>query len=79
MHRSIYTKKQKCVGTWVKLKQINAAYSQDMDIARLNEIKSFQMFVEKLCELDKSEAIYCMLWDEFSTNIRLLINKHYVF
>ena len=57
----------------------NAAYSQDMDIARLTETESFQMFVEKLCELDKSEAIYCMLWDEFSTNIRLLINNQYVF
>ncbi len=57
----------------------NAAYSQDTDIIRLTETQSFQLFVQKLCELDQQKQIHHLLWTEFSGSIRLLIDNQYVF
>ncbi|KGJ92088.1 HEPN domain-containing protein [Thalassotalea sp. ND16A] len=57
----------------------NAAYSQDIDASRLTETQSFQLFVQKLCELDQQEQIHHLLWNEFSSSIRLLIDNQYVF
>jgi len=57
----------------------NAAYSQDVDAIRITETQSFQMFVQKLCELDQQEQIHHLLWNEFSSSIRLLIDNQFVF
>jgi len=57
----------------------NAAYSQEADTIRITETQSFQMFVQKLCELDQQEHIHHLLWDEFSSSIRLLIDNQFVF
>jgi len=57
----------------------NAAYSQEIDAVRLTETQSFQMFLKKLCELDQQEKIHHLLWNEFSSSIRLLIDNQFVF
>lgn len=57
----------------------NAAYAQDIGSDKLSETTTFQQFIRKLCKLDKEKAIYELLWAEFPSSIRLLIDNKYVF
>lgn len=57
----------------------NAAYSQDTDASQFTESQSFQHFIEKLCALDDSKDLYQLLWSEFTSSIRLLIDNKFVF
>ena len=58
----------------------NAAYANDMgDQGRLHEKQVFQLFLEKLADLDKDEVLYKLIWSEFSGSIRVLLDNRFVY
>ncbi|MAE22095.1 MAG: hypothetical protein CMK92_06660, partial [Pseudomonas sp.] len=58
----------------------NAAYAQDLDFSvRGSETNSFSRFIEKLVELDDDKALYNLIWQEFTSSIRLLLGNHFVY
>ncbi len=58
----------------------NAAYATDIDAQyRLNERESFQNFFQKLVDLDEKNELYELLWSEFSSGVRALLDNKYVF
>lgn len=46
---------------------------------RLSEQETFRGFLAKLVELDTSGRLAELVWTEFSSGIRLLLNSQYVF
>lgn len=61
---------------WVSF---NAAYAQDIELITSSEIQSFSLFLDKLHHLDKDKKLYHILWHEFPSSIRTLLNNPYVF
>ncbi|MEE4163897.1 MAG: hypothetical protein V2I25_15450 [Woeseiaceae bacterium] len=58
----------------------NAAYANELpDNATFSERRLFLTFLRKLIALDTENLIYKLVWENFSTSIRLLINNQYVF
>lgn len=57
----------------------NAAYAQDAEFLRHTEAESFSLFISKLVDLDKDNSFYDLVWTEFSSSIRLLLDNKFVF
>lgn len=58
----------------------NAAYATEIDERqRLSEQETFKAFLEKLCLLDDDKRIETLIWKEFSSSIRVLLDNPYVF
>lgn len=58
----------------------NAAYANDIDERyRLSEQRQFCLFLENLCALDTQQRIEGLVWSEFSSSIRMLLDNPYVF
>ncbi|MDO6610511.1 HEPN domain-containing protein [Shewanella sp. 1_MG-2023] len=57
----------------------NAAYAQDTEVLRHTESEAFSKFMSKLVELDKGNHLYSLVWSEFSSCIRVLLDNQYVF
>ena len=58
----------------------NAAYAEDIDEqSRLPEQETYRSFLRKLIELDGKDRIAGLVWTEFSSSIRLLLDNKFVF
>ncbi len=58
----------------------NAAYANEIHAGqKLTERKLFLNFLERLIDVDREHLIYELVWDGFSSAIRLLIDNRYVF
>ncbi|MEC8328115.1 MAG: hypothetical protein VX100_18795 [Pseudomonadota bacterium] len=58
----------------------NAAYSNVIDDhQRYSEQDTFRNFIDRLCELDKQDRLSNLVWKEFTSSIRVLLNNKYVF
>ncbi len=58
----------------------NAAYANEfVDGERAHEKRRFALFLEKLVELDADDALYQLIWAEFSGSIRVLLDNQFVF
>lgn len=58
----------------------NAAYANDIgDRDRDPEHKVFNRFLGKLEQLDTDNVLYELIWEEFSSSVRLLLNNRYLF
>jgi len=58
----------------------NAAYANDIDDhRRFTEQVTFQNFLNRLCDLDKNQKIYNLVWSEFTSSIRVLLDNKFVF
>jgi hypothetical protein len=58
----------------------NAAYANEMyDQERSPEQKVFGRFLEKLVDLDTGDVLYKLLWTEFSSSIRVLLDNQFVY
>lgn len=57
----------------------NAAYAQDTEVLRHTESKAFSLFIRKLVELDKRNNLYNLVWTEFSSSVRVLLDNQYVY
>lgn len=58
----------------------NAAYAYDFK-GRINQSEQglFVDFLNKLVSLDKDEYLYKMIWEKYSSSIRLLLNNPYLY
>jgi len=57
----------------------NAAYAQDTECLQHTETKAFSLFVSKLVELDQDNKLYDLLWSEFTSSVRVLLDNKFVF
>ena len=58
----------------------NAAYANEIDDhRRFTEQDTFQFFLNRLCELDRQQRIENLVWSEFTSSIRVLLDNKYVF
>ncbi|WP_448213538.1 hypothetical protein [Colwellia sp. MEBiC06753] len=57
----------------------NAAYAQDTELLRHTESEAFSLFIAKLVELDESNKLYNLIWAEFSSSVRVLLDNQYVY
>lgn len=57
----------------------NAAYATEYDDYRSSEQKQFSRFLDRLCELDQNKSLDKVVWEEFPSSIRVLLNNKYVF
>lgn len=65
------------ISLWIAF---NAAYATEInDDYRTSEQSVFKSFIKKLLELDQEGLIEQLVWHEFSGNIRVLLNNHYIF
>lgn len=65
------------ISLWIAF---NAAYATDIDYQyRKSESGMFESFFEKLIELDRNNQLYDLVWAEFSSTIRLLLDNQYIF
>ncbi|WP_238947511.1 HEPN domain-containing protein [Vandammella animalimorsus] len=55
----------------------NAAYAQDLP--GYTEKDTFKSFMQQVCDLDRENLLYGMVWREFSGPIRVLLDNPYVF
>lgn len=58
----------------------NAAYANDLgELGHMSEQRVFQHFIQRLVDLDADHALYELVWTEFTSSIRLLLDNEYVF
>ncbi len=58
----------------------NAAYAAELNDGSLRaERGRFQEFLQTVCRLDQERQIYPLVWQTFSSNIRLLLDNRYTF
>jgi len=58
----------------------NAAYANDVDREyRPTEHKMFAGFIGRLCDMDSDKRLSTIVWQEFPSAIRVLLNNQFVF
>ena len=58
----------------------NAAYANEFgEIDRIGEKELFEAFLCKIADLDTSERLYQLIWQQFSGSIRLLMDNKFVY
>ncbi len=57
----------------------NAAYSCETGTYRLMEQEVYNQFLNKLYDLDKETLLDKLVWDNFTTSIRVLLDNKFVF
>ncbi len=58
----------------------NAAYANDLgDQERPREKQLFELFLEKLADLDQDDVLYKLIWSEFPGSIRVLLDNRFVY
>ena len=57
----------------------NAAYGQEHENFYNSETELFSRFIHRLVELDRDKALYELLWKQFSSHIRILLDNQFVF
>ncbi|WP_227430845.1 HEPN domain-containing protein [Psychrobacter sp. I-STPA6b] len=86
LHRAFswITKAQECddkdiqfISLWIAF---NAVYARKMGLNITNSEKAeFRRFIQMICQLDKVQAIYNLVWDTYSGSIRTLLDNRYTF
>ena len=82
VHRALswLDKSEQCDSQFISLWiAFNAAYAQDTEVLRHSESEAFSLFISKLVELDKSNNLYNLVWSEFSSSIRVLLDNQFVY
>lgn len=58
----------------------NAAYAQELNsFTRANERERFEGFIAKLVDLDTTGRLHGLLWDTYSSTVRVLLDNKFVF
>lgn len=57
----------------------NSAYANEITDSRPGEKRVFGHFLHKIGELDKDKQLYQLVWQTYSSSIRLLLNNQYIF
>lgn len=57
----------------------NSAYSNDLSTISIAETEQFQGFLKKLIDLDTPNTLYSIIWQKYSSAIRVLLDNKYVY
>jgi len=58
----------------------NTAYANEVDdFHRFTEQETFRNFIERLCLLDNDNLLSNLVWNEFTSSIRVLLANRYIF
>ena len=58
----------------------NAAYAQELNsFNRASEKERFEKFIAKLVDLDEGKQLHRLLWDTFSSTVRILLDNKFVY
>lgn len=58
----------------------NAAYANDLgEMGHMAQQKVFRHFIQRLVDLDQEEGLYSLVWTEFTSSFRVLLDNEYVF
>jgi len=66
----------KFISLWIAF---NAAYANETSQVKVNERTVFNHFIQRLVKLDKKELLSKVLWNEFPSSIRVMLNNQYIF
>ncbi len=66
----------KFIFLWISF---NAIYAKDLLDIRSTDKGSFKSYLQRICQLDKEEEIYHLVWQTFSGSIRLMLDNPYTF
>lgn len=57
----------------------NAAYANELGDISVSESDLFDHFLERLIDLDKSKNLYNVVWKQYTSAIRVLLDNHYIY
>lgn len=57
----------------------NAIYAKEFVSERTADRTSFNTFINEICRLDKDKKLYNLVWQCFSSDMRIMLDNHYVF
>lgn len=57
----------------------NAAYSNDLGNLSLSESELFNSFLKRLMDLDVDKKLYHIVWQQYTSAIRVLLDNHYIY
>ncbi len=57
----------------------NAIYAKEFTTERTSDRTGFNTFINEICRLDKDKQLYNLVWQRFSSNIRVMLDNRYVF
>lgn len=57
----------------------NAAYANELGEVSVPEREQFANFLKRLIELDKNNRLYNIVWQQYPSAIRVLLDNHYVY
>ncbi|MFC0820980.1 hypothetical protein [Moraxella marmotae] len=85
LHRALswLEKAQNCQGDldmqfislWIAF---NAIYAKELSDSSPDRA-SFESFLGRICQFDKSDKLYHLIWDKFTKSIRTMLDNRYVF
>ena len=64
------------IALWIAF---NAAYAKKLGNIDTPERNSFRHFLQIVCDLDTQKVLYKLVWDKYSSSIRLLLDNKFVF
>lgn len=64
------------IALWIAF---NAAYAKKLGKIDTPERDNFRHFLQIVCELDTQKVLYNLVWEKYSSSIRLLLDNKFVF
>lgn len=65
------------ISLWIAF---NAAYAKEFKLrTNTSERSDFSLFLQLISQLDSEQRIYNLVWQTFSSNIRVLLDNQYIF
>ncbi len=57
----------------------NAAYANELGDISISESDLFDNFLKRLIDLDKNKNLYNVVWQQYTSAIRVLLDNHYIY
>ncbi|PIE23624.1 MAG: hypothetical protein CSA60_04195 [Neptuniibacter caesariensis] len=57
----------------------NSAYANELGDTHISEKRIFRHFISRICELDSGQELYSLVWDKYTSAIRVLLENKYVY
>lgn len=57
----------------------NAAYANELGEISMSESELFDNFLKRLIDLDKNKNLYNLVWKQYTSAIRVLLDNHYIY
>ena len=57
----------------------NAAYANELGEISISESELFDNFLKRLIDLDKNKTLHGIVWQQYTSAIRVLLDNHYIY